>query len=76
MVIITEQGLADLRGLSPRQRARKVIENCAHPMYKEALLEYVERAEKATPFMHTPHDLDTAADFHRRFLANGSMKPE
>ena len=76
MVIITEQGLADLRGLAPRQRARKVIENCAHPMYKEALLEYVERAEKATPFMHTPHDLDTAADFHRRFLANGSMKPE
>ncbi|MDO4610078.1 acetyl-CoA hydrolase/transferase family protein [Corynebacterium sp.] len=76
MVIITEQGLADLRGLPPRKRARVVIEKCAHPMYKEALLEYVERAEKATPFMHTPHDLGTAYDFHRRFLANGSMKPE
>ncbi|MFZ1383850.1 MAG: acetyl-CoA hydrolase/transferase family protein, partial [Propionicimonas sp.] len=31
MVIITEQGLADLRGLSPRQRAKVVINNCAHP---------------------------------------------
>ncbi|MEJ5919544.1 MULTISPECIES: acetyl-CoA hydrolase/transferase family protein [unclassified Corynebacterium] len=76
MVIITEQGLADLRGLSPRKRARVVIENCAHPMYKEALLEYVERAEKATPFKHTPHDLGTSFDFHRRFLENGSMLPK
>ena len=75
MVIITEQGLADLRGLAPRQRSRVVIEKCAHPMYKEALLEYVERAEKATPYLHTPHDLGTSYDFHRRFLENGSMKP-
>ena len=75
MVIITEQGLADLRGLAPRQRSRLIIEKCAHPMYKEALLEYVERAEKATPYLHTPHDLGTSYDFHRRFLENGSMKP-
>lgn len=75
MVIITEQGLADLRGLAPRQRSRVVIEKCAHPMYKEALLEYVERAERVTPYLHTPHDLGTSYDFHRRFLENGSMKP-
>lgn len=75
MVIITEQGLADLRGLAPRQRSRLIIEKCAHPMYKEALLEYVERAEKATPYLHTPHDLGTSYDFHRRFLESGSMKP-
>ena len=36
-VIVTEQGLADLRGLSPKKRARVVIENCAHPVFKEAL---------------------------------------
>ncbi|WP_285798466.1 acetyl-CoA hydrolase/transferase C-terminal domain-containing protein, partial [Escherichia coli] len=34
MVIITEQGIADLRGLAPRQRAPKIIENCAHPDYR------------------------------------------
>ncbi|WP_353081495.1 acetyl-CoA hydrolase/transferase family protein, partial [Tessaracoccus lapidicaptus] len=45
-VLITEQGLADLRGLAPRQRAIKVIENCAHPDYREPLLEYVKLAEK------------------------------
>src|ERR1700687_3482214 len=38
-VIVTEQGLADLRGLSPRQRARQIIENCAHPTYRPALRE-------------------------------------
>ena len=31
--VVTEQGLADLRGLSPRQRARLIIENCANPDY-------------------------------------------
>ena len=28
-VVVTEQGLADLRGLSPRQRAHLIIEKCA-----------------------------------------------
>ena len=31
MFIVTEQGMADLRGKSPRQRARLIIEHCAHP---------------------------------------------
>ena len=75
MVIITEQGLADLRGLAPRQRARVVIENCAHPMYKEALLEYVERAEKSgTSALHTPHTLNEALGWHHRFVETGTMK--
>ena len=30
-VIVTEQGLADLRGLSSKQRARQIIDHCAHP---------------------------------------------
>lgn len=38
--IVTEQGLADLRGLSPKQRAIQIIENCAHPDYRPALHEY------------------------------------
>lgn len=74
MVIITEQGLADLRGLAPRQRARLIIEKCAHPDYKDALWEYVERAEKNATGLHTPHDLQEALGFHRRFVETGSMK--
>ncbi len=46
-VIVTEQGLADLRGLNPGERARAIIENCAHPDYKAMLLDYLERAERA-----------------------------
>ena len=76
MVIVTEQGLADLRGLSPRRRSRLVIEKCAHPDYKDALLDYVERAERARPnALHTPHLLSEAFSLHQRFIETGSMKP-
>ena len=59
-VIITEQGLADLRGLAPRQRAQVIIENCAHPDFKEPLREYVKFAATKANGQHTPHDLATA----------------
>ena len=74
-VIITEQGLADLRGLAPRQRVRAIIDNCAHPSYRPLLTEYYERALKVTRGMQTPHDLDTALSFHQAFLATGTMLP-
>ncbi|HSO69524.1 MAG TPA: acetyl-CoA hydrolase/transferase family protein [Arachnia sp.] len=74
-VLITEQGLADLRGLAPRQRALKVIENCAHPDFKEPLREYVKLAEKKANGQHTPHDLATALGWHVRFLETGTMVP-
>ena len=73
-VIITEQGLADLRGLAPRQRAEKIIENCAHPDFKEPLREYVKLAHTKANGMHTPHDLRTALGWHVRFLETGTMK--
>ena len=72
-VIITEQGLADLRGLAPRQRAQAIIDNCAHPDFKEPLREYVKLAEKKANGMHTPHDLATALGWHVRFLETGTM---
>ena len=74
-VIITEQGLADLRGLSPRKRARVVIEKCAHPDYRPLLLDYLERAERSGNGLHTPHLLTEAHAFHTRFLETGTMKP-
>lgn len=36
-VIVTEQGYADLRGLAPSERVELIIENCAHPMYRDQL---------------------------------------
>ncbi len=72
MVVITEYGVADLRGLAPRDRVAKMI-SVAHPDYRPLLEEYVERAKKSK-FQHTPHDLATAFSFHERFLEKGSMK--
>ncbi|MDR0997045.1 MAG: acetyl-CoA hydrolase/transferase family protein, partial [Zoogloeaceae bacterium] len=54
-VVVTEQGLADLRGLAPRQRARLIIEKCAHPDYKDRLWDYFKRAEASNCGKHTPH---------------------
>ncbi len=73
-LFITERGVADIRGLSPKERARVIINNCAHPDYQPLLMDYLERAEKATGFAHTPHLLDEALSFHTRFLQTGSMK--
>jgi succinyl-CoA:acetate CoA-transferase len=68
-VIVTEQGLADLRGLSPKARAKLVIENCAHPTYKPALTEYFDRAMHYSVGRHTPHILDEAFTFLPNWLA-------
>lgn len=72
-VFVTEQGLADVRGLAPRERARKIIENCAHPDYKPMLLDYLNRAETG-PYSHQPHLMDETHAWHSRFLKTGSMK--
>ena len=47
-VIVTEQGVADLRNLAPRERALAIINNCAHPDYKPMLLDYYNRALDGT----------------------------
>lgn len=73
-VFVTERGVADVRGLSPKERARVIINNCAHPDYQPMLLDYLGRAEKATGFAHTPHLLDEALSWHTRFIQTGTMK--
>lgn len=72
-ILVTEQGLADLRGLAPRRRSRVVIEKCAHPDYRAELTDYVERAEAAEGAGHTPHLLGEAFGFHQRFQQAGTM---
>lgn len=74
-VIVTEQGLADLRGLSPRQRADLVIERCAHPDYRPVLRDYLQRAEKLSFGKHTPHLLSESLGWHNRYLRCGRMQP-
>lgn len=69
-VVITEQGIADLRGKNPTQRAQAIIENCAHPDYKEALRAYLKLANGG----QTPQSLGSAFAFHQQFLRTGSMK--
>jgi succinyl-CoA:acetate CoA-transferase len=73
-VIVTEQGLADLRGLPPRRRAQQIIDHCAHPDYRPALQDYLDRAT-ASSGKHTPHLLDEALSWHSRYLKNGTMQP-
>ncbi len=72
MVVVTEQGYADLRGLSPKERALLIIENCVHPDYKEQLLDYYNRACKSGP-LQTPHILTEALSWHNNFLEKGTM---
>ncbi|MBR5716222.1 MAG: succinate CoA transferase [Bacteroidales bacterium] len=71
MVVITEQGVADLRGKSPRQRAEAIIENCAHPTYRPLLREYLKIALRDGG--HTPMSLDHCFDFHKEFRKSGNM---
>lgn len=72
-VIVTEQGYADLRGLSPKERAIEIISNCAHPEYREMLMDYFNRACELSP-CQTPHILEEAFSWHSRFEKTGSMK--
>ena len=74
-VIVTEQGLADLRGLPPRRRAQQIIDHCAHPDYRPALQDYLDRATAGAAGKHTPHLLGEALSWHARFLQQGSMQP-
>lgn len=71
-VIITEEGYADLRGLAPRERAVKIIENCAHPSYKQELMDYFTEAVEKTGG-NTPHLLDKAFSWHTNYVEKGTM---
>jgi len=70
-VLVTEWGLADLRGLAPRERAPLIIERCAHPDYRPQLRAYFEAALKGGG--QTPHVLEQALSWHARYKREGSM---
>ncbi len=68
--IITEQGIADLRGKDPVQRAREIVMKCAHPEYREQLLAYLGHTKDG----HTPQTLQTVFAMHQAFLAKKDMR--
>ena len=70
-IVVTEQGLADLRGLAPRERARVIIDNCVHPSYRDKLNDYFERA--CAKGGQTPHILREALEWHIQLEETGSM---
>ena len=70
-VLVTEWGLADLRGLAPRERAPLIIEQCAHPDYRPQLRAYVEQALAGGG--QTPHVLEQALAWHARYKREGTM---
>ena len=74
-VLVTEQGLADLRGLAPTERAKVIVENCAHPDYRAALQDYRNRAQRGSYGGHAPTLLGEALSWHQRFVETGSMLP-
>lgn len=69
-IVATEYGMADLRGRSPFERAMLIIENCAHPDFREELKGYLEMVEGG----HTPQTLTAAFRMHEQFQKTGSMR--
>jgi succinyl-CoA:acetate CoA-transferase len=72
MVFITEHGVADVRGLCPRERARAIVANCADPRYRPLLLDYLKDAERFGG--QTPQNLEQAFGFHLNLARYGTME--
>ena len=72
-IVVTEIGLADLRGLAPRERAQRIIDNCVAEPYRQMLRDYVEEANRGGG--QTPHVLEKAFAWHVRYRDTGSMLP-
>ena len=70
-IIITEQGVADLRGKSPKERAQAIIENCVHPDYKNILWDYLKLTDGKA---QTPHSMRAALAMHAELAKSGDMK--
>jgi succinyl-CoA:acetate CoA-transferase len=73
-IIVTELGLADLRGLAPRERAEVIINHCVAQPYQDMLRDYVAQAKERGG--QTPHVLEKAFAWHTRYRETGSMLPD
>jgi len=69
-VLVTEHGVADLRGKDPHQRAILIIERCADPSFRDDLRKYYALARGS----HMPQTLSKAYAMHEQFLKTGDMR--
>jgi len=69
-IVVTEQGVADLRGRDPHERAQLMIDHCAHPAYRDQLRQYLRLVKEG----HEPQSLSLAFAMHRKFLTDGDMR--
>ncbi len=70
-IVVTEYGVADLRGKDPHDRAKIIIENCAHPDYRAQLHDYIRLCSRGS---HEPLSLSLGLAMHRQFLRHGDMR--
>ena len=69
-VVITEQGIADLRSKSPKAKMEAIINNCVHPDYRQPLRDYARLAGDT----HTPCTLSAAFGMHMEYEESGDMR--
>ncbi|UHQ98526.1 acetyl-CoA hydrolase (plasmid) [Natrinema zhouii] len=60
-VFVTEQGVADVRGCSPIERAERIVDRCAHPSFETRLRDYLDDVRDQSA--HIPHDIRRAAEW-------------
>ncbi len=76
-VLVTEQGLADCRGLAPKDRAQEIINKCVHPDYKPIIQEYFDIAKAdclRRGVGHEPQLFDRCFKMQLNLERNGTMK--
>jgi acetyl-CoA hydrolase len=69
-VVVTEQGVADLRAKTPHERANLIVDHCAHPDFRAELHAYFDHLDKG----HVPQSLASAFAMHEQFLRTGDMR--
>jgi succinyl-CoA:acetate CoA-transferase len=74
-VVITEHGVADLRGLSEHQRSEAIIEHCTAGVYQKQLRAYRDEAEHQCG-NHHPQLPDQAFAWYRRLQEKKTMVQE
>jgi len=69
-IIVTDQGVADLRFKDPIQAAEEIIEKAANPVYRPLLREYLRLSKGG----HIKQNPDLALSFHSALAHEGDMR--
>ena len=71
-IIVTENGLADLRGLDDVERAESIIKNCASDVYQKQLSKYLSDARLRCG-VHHPQLTNEAFELYTRLKTTKTM---